>query len=431
MDYESVSSIVIVAMLVIVMVGWLPKRTVDSMKRVIEHREDRFSSSLHLVDQTSGTQFSDVHGHIREGAAMQHTQERDGGVSAQRIATIRRMRREAARRRRILVIALSIGTLVVAAAAAIAPFSWWYVLIPLVLLVTVLGLGIRASRHAMQWERDLAANNRVPRTGAARRKAQISSPASVADQPADRSAAQSTAHSTAADLEIREDRQEHNREERGTHATPQNDDLPTGVMEQREIRRALKQTRDERDEAVARRSQHTAHDGASTDHGRQQPVELVVEHTTHDEPEDATNELGQIRPSHALEAFDMASQPDLISFSLGAAHAHEPIRAAEPESLEIKSTRQVAKAQPLQGKESAKESVQQPVAKSAKEPVKQPAKQPVKESVKQPAKQFVKESVKDASAFHQREVESDVEVPEQTSDSLGADLQAVLARRSS
>ena len=55
MGYESLSTVVVLAIVIILMVFWLPKRTVKGMKRVIEHREDRFSPSLHLVDADSGT----------------------------------------------------------------------------------------------------------------------------------------------------------------------------------------------------------------------------------------------------------------------------------------------------------------------------------------------------------------------------------------
>ena len=61
MGYESLSTVVVLAIVIILMVFWLPKRTVKGMKRVIEHREDRFSPSLHLVDADSGTPVSYTH----------------------------------------------------------------------------------------------------------------------------------------------------------------------------------------------------------------------------------------------------------------------------------------------------------------------------------------------------------------------------------
>ena len=55
MDYEDISTIVVLAVLVVFIIGWLPTRTADSMKRVIRRRQDRFSPSLHLIDEHSGT----------------------------------------------------------------------------------------------------------------------------------------------------------------------------------------------------------------------------------------------------------------------------------------------------------------------------------------------------------------------------------------
>ena len=58
---------------------------------------------------------------------------------------------------------------------------------------------------------------------------------------------------------------------------------------------------------------------------------------------DETNELAQINASSAPDAFDMAVNQDLISFSLGS----DPFDGPEVvQSMEIKSTRQVSKAVP-------------------------------------------------------------------------------------
>lgn len=74
MGYESLSTVVVLAIVVILMLIWLPRRTIKGMKRVIEHREDRFSPSLHLVDADSGTRFSDEHTPQPKGAIMQRAQ---------------------------------------------------------------------------------------------------------------------------------------------------------------------------------------------------------------------------------------------------------------------------------------------------------------------------------------------------------------------
>ena len=81
MGYESLSTVVVLAIVIILMVFWLPKRTVKGMKRVIEHREDRFSPSLHLVDADSGTRFSDETAAKAKGAIMQSNETHEGKLT--------------------------------------------------------------------------------------------------------------------------------------------------------------------------------------------------------------------------------------------------------------------------------------------------------------------------------------------------------------
>mgnify|MGYP000997559483 CR=1 FL=1 len=109
MGYESLSTVVVLAIVVILMVGWLPRRTVKVIKRVIEHREDRFSPSLHLVDADSGTRFSDVSTPQAKGAIMQSSEAQGGRMSEEHIAQVRTLRRAAIRRRRIIVVALNLS----------------------------------------------------------------------------------------------------------------------------------------------------------------------------------------------------------------------------------------------------------------------------------------------------------------------------------
>ncbi len=80
MGYESLSTVVVLAIVVILMVIWLPRRTIKGMKRVIEHREDRFSPSLHLVDADSGTRFSDETAAAAKGVLMQSTEAHKGAT---------------------------------------------------------------------------------------------------------------------------------------------------------------------------------------------------------------------------------------------------------------------------------------------------------------------------------------------------------------
>lgn len=106
MGYESLSTVVVLVILMVIAVGWLPRRTVNSMKKVAEHRQDRYSSSLHLVDADSGTRFSDEHTPQPKGAIMQRAQTSTTTPTTAKVAHIRELRRAAVRRRRILALSL-------------------------------------------------------------------------------------------------------------------------------------------------------------------------------------------------------------------------------------------------------------------------------------------------------------------------------------
>ena len=81
MGYESLSTVEELALEIILIAFLLPKRTVKGMKRVIEHREDRFSPSLHLVDADSGTRFSDETAAKAKGAIMQSNETHEGKLT--------------------------------------------------------------------------------------------------------------------------------------------------------------------------------------------------------------------------------------------------------------------------------------------------------------------------------------------------------------
>ena len=142
---------------VILVLGWLPFRTVKGMKRASEHRQDRLSTSLHMVGREDGMRFCDRQSRTVKGLVMQQGQQ-DGNrrSQAQRIKQIRQLRRAAIRRRRILVLALLVITLLVAGCSFLVDYSPWFTLIPLALVVVVLAAGAHASAQARAWERNLA-----------------------------------------------------------------------------------------------------------------------------------------------------------------------------------------------------------------------------------------------------------------------------------
>ncbi|MDT7512147.1 hypothetical protein QRX46_01715 [Bifidobacterium sp. H1HS10N] len=157
MVYESLSSIVVLVIAVILVLGWLPFRTVKGMKRASEHRQDRLSTSLHMVGREDGMRFCDRQSRTVKGLVMQQGQQ-DGNrrSQAQRIKQIRQLRRAAIRRRRILVVTLLVVTLLVAGCSFLMDYSPWFALIPLALEVVVLAAGAHASAQARAWERNLA-----------------------------------------------------------------------------------------------------------------------------------------------------------------------------------------------------------------------------------------------------------------------------------
>lgn len=408
MEYESLSTIVVLVIIGIIMAVWLPKRTVNGMKQVVKHRSDRYSSSLHLVSEESGTRFSDVRTPQAKGAIMPATQT-DHEKNRAYIAQVRGLRRAAARRRRWLAGGLLAAAVVVLVLAIALHFSPFYALIPAALCAVVCALGVRASKQARAWEAKMAAKerDRKRKTAAVAKRA--------AKQRAQQAAAQVAA------------------------AAPHEEDARTDVLEQREIRRALHQGRIEQQEALARRQAEQAEQAAQSKaqpaqpaaaKSAEQPAVVSENHRMHAQlvvrdhdtayPLDETNELSRVSPASAVDAFDMAVNQDLISFSLGSPRNGVEIEQDDALSLEIKSTRQVAKATPRAAEPNA-ESV--PAASDAAEPAEESGQADAK------AAQPNRAAVNDSVAFHETEASAAVEAPDETSDSLGSSLETILARR--
>ena len=222
-------------------------------------------------------------------------------------------------------------------------------------------------------------------------------------------------------------------------AAPHEEDARTDVLEQREIRRALHQGRIEQQEALARRQAEQAALAAQSKvqpaqpaaaKSAEQPAVVSENHRMHAQlvvrdhdtayPLDETNELSRVSPASAVDAFDMAVNQDLISFSLGSPRNGVEIEQDDALSLEIKSTRQVAKATPRAAEPNA-ESV--PAASDAAEPAEESGQTDAK------AAQPNRAAVNDSVAFHETEASAAVEAPDETSDSLGSSLETILARR--
>ena len=384
MGYESLSTVVVLAIVVILMLIWLPRRTIKGMKRVIEHREDRFSPSLHLVDADSGTRFSDETVAAAKGVLMQSTEAHKGATSEERIAEIRALRHAAVRRRRAIAVSLLTITVVVLVCAFALHFSPLFALIPAALLAAVLALGVRASKQAVAWERKVARYHaKVKKRAAAERK--------------------------------------HAQAEQAERARLRAQEL----AEARKVADEQLKTRGkaDRDAAVKRRKEEMSSKEET------QTAEKAVDQTT--ERADAApadvKEVGlsihDERGNMAEEAKTVAvkSTQDLISFSLGAPRDGADVEVDAPESMEIKSTKQVAKAVPVETPSDEAEPLIPPSDAMGSMDADEAAAR-VDEGV------HLREV--DVPGFHDAEVRADVEAPDVTSDSLGTGLEAILARRS-
>ena len=184
------------------------------------------------------------------------------------------------------------------------------------------------------------------------------------------------------------------------------DDTATSVMEKGEIKVALMRAQEERNAALLARSEATEN------------AENVAEDIAENEYEEDSKEANLAVKEDSKDSAAIKNNQDLISFSLGSDVKYDlgdSVAAAKaPESLEIKSTKQVAKAIPVV-KPAKSKAIKSKDAKSAKT------------SESKYAKNLQKST---SSQFHAEEQKSQVEAPASSADSLGvANLREVLARR--
>lgn len=476
MGYESLSTVVVLVIVAIIIVVWLPVRTANGMKRVDEHRQDRYSPSLHIVDAENGRRFGDIKPYKAKGAAMPASTP-SARLTPEHIAHVRELRRAAIRRRQILAVCLLAITVLVFAVSFPLHFSPLLALIPFVLLLLLLVLGANASRQARQWERKVVRYERTHSGTGWSKKPSAESKDSKRVNKAEPVAAV-------------------------TAPAEQIEDAVTEVMEQRQIRCALRDAEIEQAKAKALRQSAAAYQAAG-EHAKQpdksdtaqsaadkpaaEPSAMVDESadrksaaetsessavpdasartdkstksdksvaprvepslTVRDERDerddaaaDATSELASVRPARALDVFDMATSQDLISFTLGGEHNADNA----PESLEIKSTRQVSKAEPVEPAVAEKLIDEARAVKASDDAKAADAGKAVgagnavdaESEQRDDADTNVATDAGDEAAnaaqraaFHESEERADVEAPAATTDSLGAGLDSILARR--
>lgn len=440
------STAIVLAVIAIILVAWLPGRTRDSMRRVVEHRQDRYSPSLHLVDERSGTRFSDERTPTVKGVLMQPTRTASPGPTRERIVEVRRRRREAIRRRRVLVSVLFGCGAAVLLAARIWAFTPWWSLVFFLPLLVVVALGVRASAHARRWENRV----RTLRGEAGRTSAKTSVKSA---------GSRDTARIRGEDART------------GAHSA--GDDSPTATLAARQIRQALRRTAEERDRRTG--SRHLGHGvptstaapmtevsaavqasmpdsvpestATSTEDadflvtsstpspatGRprpQSPATAGSGPTTPAPASDETNELVTVHPAVPLDAFDMAaSSQDLISFSLGQTRAEASAAERDPQSLEIRSTRQVSRAIPPKSRIPSRDAVSGESRGADADGVEKTG-VGVDDADDASAEEESESSYASAEDFHKAEMEASVEAPPVTDDSLGPAIESILSRRS-
>ncbi|PJM79490.1 hypothetical protein [Bifidobacterium scaligerum] len=462
MGYESLSTVIVLVIVTIIIVVWLPVRTANGMKRVDEHRQDRYSPSLHIVEAENGERFGDIKPHKAKGAAMPASTP-SARLTPEHIAHVRELRRASIRRRRMLAAGLLAVTVLVFVSAFPLKFSPWFALVPLALLAGVLALGANAARHARLWERRVS---RYEHRRAAQKK--------TMNQARVEAAKIAQAHAQASDAIPQTSRNEASSDAATHNETPASG-TSTEVMEQREIRRALRQAEQEQAKAKAMRkaaagrsttsdddsalsdksgetvaasmpteaAEHRASNasGASSasDQGESaaraavSAASLTVRDERDQAQSDATSELASVHPSRALDVFDMATSQDLISFTLGGEQHKGGQSGHAPESLEIKSTRQVSKATPAEP-EVVERLVDEARAVKAADDAQASAAQAAESDDTANAASGTAVNIEaadgaDRAAFHKTEEQADVDAPQAAADSLGMGLDSILARR--
>ncbi|MBS5011238.1 MAG: hypothetical protein KHZ37_03800 [Bifidobacterium longum] len=476
MGYESLSTVVVLVIVAIIIVVWLPVRTANGMKRVDEHRQDRYSPSLHIVDAENGRRFGDIKPHKAKGAAMPASTP-SARLTPEHIAHVRELRRAAIRRRQILAVCLLAITVLVFAVSFPLHFSPLLALIPFVLLLLLLVLGANASRQARQWERKVVRYERThsgtgwskkpsaeskdsKRVNKAEPVAAITAPAEQIEDAVTEVMEQRQIRCALRDAEIEQAKAKALRQSAaayqaaGEHAKqPDKSDTaqsaadtpaaePSAMVDESADRKSAAETSESSaaPDASARTDKSTKSDKSVAP--RVEPSLTVRDERDErdDAAADATSELASVRPARALDVFDMATSQDLISFTLGGEHNADNA----PESLEIKSTRQVSKAEPVEPAVAEKLIDEARAVKAADDAKAADAGKAVgtgnavdtESEQRDDADTNVATDAGDEAAnaaqraaFHESEERADVEAPAATTDSLGAGLESILARR--
>lgn len=165
------SSIVFALVILVALFALIPLLTKRGMMNAARHDEDRYSSSLHLVeldpqtDEPVKQKTSHTTDPGRDPGKKDNTMSQSPSVSTMNgaarstvqdhIDRVRNERRKAIRRRRLVVLSLLLLGVALILLSLFTPISPWYAAIPAVLLIAVLALGARATARARKWERTI------------------------------------------------------------------------------------------------------------------------------------------------------------------------------------------------------------------------------------------------------------------------------------
>lgn len=352
MGFDSIGSLVLVAIVVLALFGLVPNRTRLAIERARKHEADRFSTSLHLVRIDDGSIIQGAKGTTMPQAVKQ--------LSREQIEQVRSRRRASIRRRQILVGSLLVIAIALVVCARVFTFSMLWALVPVVLMAVVLFLGSRAAKVARGWEE------------------------SVARSPKGVEPSQAGAVTT---------------EEKSGEAlsAPKSSEVleaaPTYVIPVDDVREVLRKQAQEKEAAIAQRAMSRAEnseDSSDLDVEADDETSAVTVVASEMDIEDgAVSETDS-----AVSVASDTSDKDLISFSLGEDAVEAVSNGESVKSAEIKSYRQVAKAEPQS----------------------------------QERQQAIFADVAPSEVALEKVA---VEAPAQSEDSLGVDVDAVIARRQS
>ena len=152
---QSLSGIVLIVLALLVLIGIVPLSTMRSQRNASRHFEDKYSSSLHVIDDDAAAVRDELRVLQKERFDAAKQEANALRFTAHRVNRMRALRRSGIRHRRILTMVLLVATIAVPVCAYLWNFSYWWSAFPAALLLTVLGFGITQARRARLWEEEL------------------------------------------------------------------------------------------------------------------------------------------------------------------------------------------------------------------------------------------------------------------------------------